>query len=304
MKSFNEIYEKIYKESFEELRREENKRLKGNVCVLIISIVIILLPFLLIDGTIDNFEWIMLYAIFIITITMIIIVIRNKLKYTPAFKEKAIKPFIKNVDQNLNYAPNQGIPSLIYRQGEFEAYDNYRTEDLIFGKLDGKYKLQMAEVHTEEETTDSEGNKSTYTLFHGMFGNVECAKNIGATFKIRSDKGKLGNLFKNKTKIEMDSQEFEKYFDVYGDNKIVAMQILTSEVMATMIEFIEQSKIKYELTIRNDQIYIRFHTGGVFEPNLFKSSLDYSMLKKYYDIIDFVFKVTREINKTVENTEI
>lgn len=28
------------------------------------------------------------------------------------------------------------------------------------------------------------------------------------------------------------------------------------------------------------------------------------MLKRYYDIIEFIFKVTREINKTIENTEI
>ena len=74
--------------------------------------------------------------------------------------------------------------------------------------------------------------------------------------------------------------------------------------MTTMIEFIKQSKIKYELTIKDEQMYIRFHTGGVFEPRLFKSSLDYDMLKKYYDIIDFVFKVTREINKVIENVDI
>ena len=68
-------------------------------------------------------------------------------------------------------------------------------------------------------------------------------------------------MFKGKTKIEMDSQEFEKYFDIYGENKIIAMQILTADVMNTMIEFREQSKIQYELTIKQDQIYIRFHTG-------------------------------------------
>ena len=49
---------------------------------------------------------------------------------------------------------------------------------------------------------------------------------------------------------------------------------------------------------------IRFHTGNMFEPKLFKSSLDYNMLKEYYDIIEFVIRVTKEINKVIENTEI
>jgi len=71
-----------------------------------------------------------------------------------------------------------------------------------------------------------------------------------------------------------------------------------------MIQFREESKIKYELTIKENQIYIRFHTGEVFEPKMFTNSLDYDMLKKYYDIIEFIFRVTREINKVIENTEI
>ena len=35
-----------------------------------------------------------------------------------------------------------------------------------------------------------------------------------------------------------------------------------------------------------------------------KKLLDYETLETYYDIIDFVFKVSRAINKTIENTEI
>ena len=311
MKSFNEVYDEVYKESFEDLetlRKKAKKRLFITLLVVgvfIVFIIVLLNKFNVGDimyGGQAIFVTTFCAAVFIIIIT--IICAASKTKYTPTFKEKVIGPFIKNTDENLQYRPNEGISSIIYRMGEFEGYDNYYTEDLITGKLDGKYSFQMAEVRTEEESTDSDGDTHTYTVFHGLFGNVECAKNIETKFKVRSDKGVFGKMFKGKTKVEMDSQEFEKYFDVYGDNKIIVMQILTSEVMSTMIDFIQQSKIKYELTINKDQIYIRFHTGGVFEPSLFKNSLDYNMLKKYYDIIDFVFKVTREINCVIEKAEI
>lgn len=311
MKSFNEVYEQVHKESFEELEilRKKAKR-KLFRSLLIIGIVIVFVVFFFKKANSDYFMsgrqtiFLFYFSAVIVMISIIVITAISKTKYTPTFKEKVIGPFIKNIDKNLQYKPNEGISSVIYRMGEFEGYDNYYTEDLIIGKLDEKYSFQMAEVRTEEESTDSDGDTHTYTVFHGLFGNVECAKNIETTFKVRSDKGVLGKMFKGKTKVEMDSQEFEKYFDVYGDNKIIVMQILTSEVMSTMIDFIQQSKIKYELTINKDQMYIRFHTGGVFEPSLFKNSLDYSMLKKYYDIIDFVFKVTREINSVIEKVEI
>lgn len=311
MKSFNEVYEQVHKESFEELEilRKKAKR-KLFRSLLIIGIVIAFVAFFFKKANSDYFMsgrqtiFLFYFSAVIVMISIIVIVTISKTKYTPTFKEKVIGPFIKNIDENLQYKPNEGISSVIYRMGEFEGYDNYYTEDLITGKLDGKYNLQMAEVRTEDESTDSDGDTHTYTVFHGLFGNVECAKNIKTNFKVHSDKGVFGKLFKGKTKVEMDSQEFEKYFDVYGDNKIIVMQILTSEVMTTMIDFIQQSKIKYELTINEDQIYIRFHTGGVFEPSLFKNSLDYNMLKKYYDIIDFVFKVTREINSVIEKTDI
>lgn len=311
MKSFNEVYEQIHKESFEELETIRKKAKKRLLISILIIVAVLCFAIILFRKSTESFAISSGRVIFsfgfsatIVTIAIIIVVSINKVKYVPIFKEKVIKPFIKNIDENLEYNPNGGISAGLYRMGEFEGYDNYYTEDLIKGKLDGRFNFQMAEVKTENESTDSDGDTHTSIVFFGLFGNVECAKNIGTNFKVRSDKGILGKMFKGKTKVEMDSQEFEKYFDVYGNNKITVMQILTSEVMATMIDFIEQSKIKYELTINGDQIYIRFHTGGVFEPKLFKSSLDYEMLKKYYDIIDFVFKVTREINKVIENTDI
>ena len=82
------------------------------------------------------------------------------------------------------------------------------------------------------------------------------------------------------------------------------MQILTADIMEMLIEFKKASKIEYELTLKGNQIYLRFFTGAVFEPNILKKSLDYNTLKRYYDIIEFIFKVTRSINKVIEETEI
>ena len=311
MKSFYEVYEQIEDESYEKL---EKSRKKSQVILLISIIVcvamVILIPFSLLKTreayTANSVQ--MVIIIYVVSILLVllpfIIKILSKSKYTPEFKEKVIGKFINNIDEKLKYLPEQGISSYTYSLAEFEKFDRFESEDLITGILDGKYMFQMSEVKTKWESKDEKGRKTSFPIFHGLFGNIQCPKSIKTTLKIRPDKWVFGKIFKRKTKVTMDSQEFEKYFDVYGDNKIIVMQILTAEVMAAMIDFRKQSKIKYELTIKDSNIFIRFHTGGVFEPGLFKNSLDYNMLKRYYDIIDFVFKVTREINSVVEKTDI
>jgi len=301
MKSFNEIYEEIYKNNNEDLENLRKSRAKKAIILITIAIVGIVLIMI---NAMNSMSFFAIWYLVIGVMLIVIISAVTKGKYTAIFKQKVIEPFIKNIDENLSYNPTRGIASVLYRRGEFEYFDKYSSEDGIEGILDGKYEIRMAEVHTQNESRDSDGNTHTYTVFHGIFGNIACSKNIGTELKIHSDKGMLGNLFKGKAKLEMDSSEFEQHFDVYAEDKIVAMQILTSDIMDMMIQFREESKIKYELTIKENEIYIRFHTGEVFEPKMFTKSLDYDMLKRYYDIIDFIFKVSIKINKVIENTEI
>ena len=100
MKSFNEVYEQVHKESFHELemlRKKRNKQifLLMSIIALIISTVVVLANSY---SNIDHFKFVMFgYMAFFFSLIIILIVVR-KSKYTPMFKEKAIKPFIKNMD--------------------------------------------------------------------------------------------------------------------------------------------------------------------------------------------------------------
>lgn len=303
MKSFNEIYEEIYRDNIQGLESIRKKKIKSAITIILSTIIgIIILTKLMISIGIESL--VLVQMSLIILIFSIIVANKKTGRYSTIFKNKVIGPFVKNVDENLSYIPEKGIASALYRKCHFEHFDNYDSEDCIEGLFEGKYDLRIAEVHTENETTDSEGRRTTYTVFHGIFSNIKGIKDIGTTIRICSDKGFLGKLFNKKTRIEMDSSEFEEHFDVFTEDKIKTMQILTSDIMAMLVEFREQKKIRYEIIIENYEVSMRFHTGEVFEPMLLKSTLDYDMLKKYYDIIDFVFKVTREINKAIENTEI
>lgn len=226
-----------------------------------------------------------------------------KKEYTRIYKEKVIMKFINSYDENLEFFYEKGIPIAIYKEGNFEKFDCYYSEDLIIGKVDN-HDMMLAEVHTENESVDDEGRKSYSTVFHGLFSFSKLNNSYNGMMKIHADKGFLSKVFDDKKRIEMDSSEFEKHFDVIADDKIQAMQILTSDSMDKMLNFLENEKIKFEITIREDKLYIQFFTGGMFEGNIMKSSVDFETLKKVYDIINFTFDLTNTFAKTIDESQI
>lgn len=163
MRNFNEVYEKIYSEKNEQLEILRKKKASRILITILVSVVIVIIGI----STLSRwaFAFIFLALIFAIIMTCIIL---SKYNYTETFKKEVIETFIKECDSNLNFYPERGISSTVYRDAEFESYDNYYSEDLIEGKLDEKYEVIMAEVRTEDESTDSEGDTTTTTIFHGI----------------------------------------------------------------------------------------------------------------------------------------
>lgn len=192
----------------------------------------------------------------------------------------------------------------LYNLAEFEHYDRYSSNDYIFGHLEGIIPIKIGDVHTEIETTDSDGNTTYSTLFRGLFSAIKLPKNITTTIKIRTDKGKLSKLFTKKENVQMDSQEFEKYFDIFSTDKILTMRILTSDIMNYMIDFTKNNKIKFEMTIKNNFVYIRTYCEDMFEARALKSAIDYNTLKRYYDCLNFICTLNKMIFNLLNEKDI
>ena len=105
-----------------------------------------------------------------------------------------------------------------------------------------------------------------------------------------------GKFLLDKNKLNMDSSEFEKYFDVKTTNKIIAMQLLTSDVMEELIKFEDKTKMKYDIYIKNDELYLRFHSGAMFEiENLKKEILDKELIEKYFYMLNFTYNLSNKL---------
>lgn len=320
MKKFEDLFKEIeenqeIKESWQEAREEQKKlnKIRGIIAIVITVLGLIAMVIFIKKNpymTLNIFA-VFPFLFFILFINLIVFIItcafgKEQKKYILDFKKIIIKKIIDNFYDNAEYYPLKGMPERIYKNPSYnEYYNEYHTEDYFEGQIKNRYYIDMAEVLTEdvETETDSEGNTHTTrtTVFHGLFAKVTSEKSITSELKIVQDK--VGRF--NKSRLNMDSSEFEKYFDVITDNKIIAMQLLTADVMEEMIEFENKTNMKYDVVIKENEIYLRFHCGSMFEPQALRKGIaNKEQLEKYFYMLNFTYNLSNRLIELINETEI
>ncbi len=320
MKNFEDLFKEIeenqeIKKSWQEAREEQKKMNKIRGIIAIITIVLGL-GFIILKMNLNSYKEFNAFLIipslfFIFFVNLIAFVItclisKKQNAYKLEFKQVIIKKLIDNFYDNLEYYPLKEMPERIYEKPNYnEYYNEYHSEDYFEGQIKNKYYIDMAEVFTEhvETHTDSEGNTHTTrtTIFHGLFAKVTSEKSITSELRIVQDK--IGKY--NKNRLNMDSSEFEKYFDVITDNKIIAMQLLTADVMEEMIEFENKTNMKYDIVVKENEIYLRFHCGDMFEPqSVRKGIINKAQLEKYFYMLNFTYNLSNRLIELINETEI
>lgn len=320
MKNFEDLFKEIeenqeIKKSWQEAREEQKKMNKIRGIIAIITIVLGL-GFIILKMNLNSYKEFNAFLIipslfFIFFVNLIAFVItclisQKQNAYKVEFKQVIIKKLIDNFYDNLEYYPLKEMPERIYEKPNYnEYYNEYHSEDYFEGQIKNKYYIDMAEVFTEhvETHTDSEGNTHTTrtTIFHGLFAKVTSEKSITSELRIVQDK--IGKY--NKNRLNMDSSEFEKYFDVITDNKIIAMQLLTADVMEEMIEFENKTNMKYDIVVKENEIYLRFHCGDMFEPqSVRKGIINKAQLEKYFYMLNFTYNLSNRLIELINETEI
>lgn len=320
MKNFEDLFKEIeenqeIKKSWQEAREEQKKMNKIRGIIAIITIVLGF-GFIILKMNLNSYKEFNAFLIipslfFIFFVNLIAFVItclisKKQNAYKLEFKQLIIKKLIDNFYDNLEYYPLKEMPERIYEKPNYnEYYNEYHSEDYFEGQIKNKYYIDMAEVFTEhvETHTDSEGNTHTTrtTIFHGLFAKVTSEKSITSELRIVQDK--IGKY--NKNRLNMDSSEFEKYFDVITDNKIIAMQLLTADVMEEMIEFENKTNMRFDIVIKENEIYLRFHCGNMFEPQAIKKGIiNKAQLEKYFYMLNFTYNLSNRLIELINETEI
>lgn len=246
----------------------------------------------------------------VIGVVLMLIGSKSEKKYVNIFKQKVIADLVKSVDENLEYSQFANREDNILERYVKPCFDQRQfnasyVRDNIVGVIDEGLKINMANIHLEKRTGSENRNKSEQ-LFNGMFADIDGIKKIKATIKIFANNNVNAFAFgiPKATKLEMDSQGFEKKFDVYTTNKLITMQILTSDIMEMLIEFRNILGRAFEIVIQQGHIYVRFDTGDIFEPKVFKSSVDKKRLMMCYLVLVITKELSQRIDETIKNADI
>lgn len=241
----------------------------------------------------------MMYSVFVWVVASIIFS-KNQRIYKKLCKEKVVTKLIGNFYEDFKYFPEEALPKEIYNEAKYNAYYNrYRADDYFSSKIDSKYDIQFANLDIKK-VTGSGKNRRTVTIFDGLFAKVNLNKNVIDELRIKTNGS---TLFQKK--LQMDSQEFEKYFDIVSSNDIKTMQILTHDIMSELVRFRKESDIVFDISIVNSFMYLRFSTGDMFEDFSQKNNeFDKEPLKWYYKILDFTYNVSKLMADTINKTPI
>lgn len=288
---FTEAYNDLYARLSNEIEKERKKVFLKLFLIIVIGIAVAMLFFNVMSeksGMASAFMFmnLMLGMYFFLIILFIVFASR---KYKKLYKKKVITGLVEKINESYIYQEKGGIDRSYYNKAEFDThYDTYRTEDLITGNLGNNIYMNMCQVHTQkvETTHDRNGTHVHHiTVFFGLFGYIELP------FKNSRDVSILNNdRFRHyaKNRVEMESAEFEKYFDVYtkSTERISAMELLTPEVIEKLLKMRKEFKCPINIRIREDKLYFIVEAGDIFEAPLFRKSFNFDLLYKYYNLIN------------------
>ena len=189
--------------------------------------------------------------------------------------------------------------------------DRFRSNDLVIAKYKN-INFTQADVHIEEEETDSDGNTSYSTIFRGRFLEFDFNRNFSFGLQV-VQKGFAGAIRpttgnnRKFSKIETESTVFNKQFKVYAEDGFEAFYILDPAFIEKIQNLELECKGKLLLTFLDSKLYIAindhkdaFEAPSPMKPldekaELDKVGNDIKVITNFVDTLDLdkLFKVKK-----------
>lgn len=133
-------------------------------------------------------------------------------------------------------------------------------------------------------------------MFSGLFICFEANRSIGANLFVQKDSSLL---FENGS-LQLDSQEFNKLFDVNTTNNLDALKVLTSDYMEYLLK-LKKEGLDFDFSIIGNIVSIRFHSFDFLEIPYSVKPLDYNYLYSQYKKIDLICNFCLKLNEIINN---
>ena len=252
-------------------------------CIVAVALAVIFLISSGASSSLPSFGFYFLMTAFIVAIAGFIITAvatrKEASEYRAAYKSYFVEKNLTTIFSHIRYDHTRGIPKeVLFATQMINTGDVYRSNDLTIGKYKDVAFVQ-ADVHIQEEHTDSDGNTTYVTIFKGRFMIFEFPKKFNFKLEV-AEKGFKANkvpFHRQKSgrklkKIELESSEFNKRFKTYSEDGFEAFYLLDPAFMHNIMELADKYEGKIMLGFFENKLLVGLKDGrDAFEPpNVFK----------------------------------
>jgi len=204
--------------------------------------------------------------------------------YSKEYRGKVKTVYVLNclnqLFEQVEYDYFRGFDKDYIRSTELVRMGNrYSSNDLISATYKGN-PFQMSDLLIQEESTDSDGNSHTTTLFSGQWFIFKFKKNFTGYLQLRDREdsvfrnGKPYSIFSNREsskQIKFENEEFNRAFTSYASDAQEAFYLITPHFMEKLLTLKAQLEGKLLIGFIDNQLHIALNSGkDLFEPSLWK----------------------------------
>jgi len=281
---FESIYSQLINSDLTEVKKENNKNILNYAIILMLLIGICIMAFISMPIAFRH----VINCAFLGFIVIVFCVKKKTIKY----KELVVKKFIYFINPQIEYEVKNisHQRSKIYEKTMFRDYPLYRgyISNTMKYELDNDTIVYLEDLELKTLFYDSASNSSE--VFSGIIAEISRKETLDADIIIKRNK-----MFELADKIKEAYPEFERYFVLYSANDETS--VVTESIKEKLIYLYKEYKIMFEISIKHNNIYIRFFTGKIFEPNMFGELINKKQLYKEYIIFTNILKIINEINQ-------
>lgn len=259
----------------------KNKLTKASLITMSILFVLALIMFFAITGA--NFSIVTILpalfmsAIFVFAITAIIVAIATRkeaAEYKKTYKAYFVEQNLAKTFTNLQYQHEAGLNKQVLAATQMiNTGDRYSSNDLTMGKYKN-VNFTQADVHIEEEYTDSDGDTHYTTIFRGRFMIFEFPKKfnfklevVSKFFGVGKVPGRNPQTGRKFEKFEVESIDFNKKFKIYAEDGFEAFYLLDPSFILKIEKVSAEYDKKMIFCFVDNKLYIGLNEGkDSFEP--------------------------------------
>ncbi len=253
---FKTFFEKELRPELDQLESERQIIQKRNVRLVAVIAPLIVAGFI----TLLALESIILtFVAFGLAGTVYLLFYKEPDQWNALYKANVISPMLKFCHPSLTLDYQKGITEEDYAKTQLfkKRTDKYTAEDLICGQIED-ITFSYSEVHSEENVS----NSGTYTIFKGIIFKSDFNKKFEGHYILKKDLADTGKLGKMASKlhqferIQLESPEFEKLFDLRGTDQVEGRYIFSTAFMERVVQLQKELDTDIELAFVDEQMYV------------------------------------------------